>query len=186
MRERFKPGTLVEHFRRNLDPDMWCPDLINSYRYEIVEYAKSFNGDEEYIILRPLHKKDWEDHGSRLVTMKVDDFYAEVDCKTYPNVKKKYCFEEVKLEPSEEESRILREMDENRFSSVSCFEKDNMKNLFREIYYDGVKEGLDIAVFRLQLLHGIPAQCGDEYLDKNMPAIKRTIELCERLELSKR
>ena len=179
--KRLKPGTIVKHFERELDPDMWHPDLINKYLYEVVDYAKRSEDGAELRILRPLHKKDGEDCG-RLVVWTVEDFYSEVDHEKYPNVNQYFCFEEYQLEPAENEKCYLKEIEANKFSGVRFYYRDPLRNLFQEIYCDGVKDGIDLAVYRLQSIYGLPSGCGEEYFDKHMPAIKRTLVLAEKLK----
>ena len=71
----------------------------------------------------------------------------------------------------------------NKFSkTIRCYGDDKLKNLIEEIYYDGMREGYDLAKFRLNLLDGMPFGAADEYLDDNMEKIRKILKLCEQYE----
>ncbi len=73
----------------------------------------------------------------------------------------------------------------NKFSkNVRCFGDDKLRDLMEEIYCDGIKDGLELAQFRLSLLSGIPSSLAERYLDENMEQIRTGLRLCEEYEAS--
>ena len=58
-----------------------------------------------------------------------------------------------------------------------------MKSLtIKEIYFDGMREGYNLAKFRLELLDGMPFDAADEYWDNNMEKIRSILNLCKRYD----
>ena len=58
-----------------------------------------------------------------------------------------------------------------------------MKSItIKEIYFDGMREGYNLAKFRLELLDGMPFDAADEYWDNNMEKIRSILNLCKRYD----
>ena len=51
-----------------------------------------------------------------------------------------------------------------------------------EIYFDGMREGYNLAKFRLELLDGMPFDAADEYWDNNMEKIRNILNLCKQYD----
>ena len=80
-------------------------------------------------------------------------------------------------------TEIEKLIEDKKFcKTIRCYEDDKLKNLFKEVFYDGIKAGYDLAKYRLELLDGFPFTMADQYLEQNMPAIRETIELCKKYE----
>lgn len=77
---------------------------------------------------------------------------------------------------------LEREINANKFSEMKCFSADKLRNLMKEIYIDGMREGYELAISRLKFLDLIPFDSGNDYLDKNMNKIRNLINLCEQYE----
>ncbi len=62
---------------------------------------------------------------------------------------------------------------DNHFSDLHSYTEDNIANLVKEIYHDGMVEGYEMAIFRLQMLGTrMPFDCSQEYVKKNGDKIK--------------
>ena len=81
MEREFKPGDIVQHFKREFDSEG------NNYLYEIVGVAHHSETDENLMVYRALYG------GGKMCARPVDMFYSEVDRSKYPDVKQKYRFE---------------------------------------------------------------------------------------------
>lgn len=88
MTNRFKPGDIVQHFKRELLTEE--ERAGNMYLYEIVGVAIHSETREPMMVYRPLY-----DDGGMYVRP-LEMFLSEVDHDKYPEVKQKYRFEEVK------------------------------------------------------------------------------------------
>ena len=78
---------------------------------------------------------------------------------------------------------IGKVLDSKRFSkSILCYGDDKLGNVIKEIYYDGMREGYELAKFRLELLNGMPFGSADEYWDDNMEKIRSILDLCKQYE----
>ena len=74
---------------------------------------------------------------------------------------------------------LKKQIIENKFSeTVRCFGDDQLRNVIREIYCDGVMEGYKLARMRLELIGGLPMTGGEYYFEKNMDKIRKLIKLC--------
>ena len=50
---------------------------------------------------------------------------------------------------------IGKQIDSKKFSkTMRCYGDDKLGNIIKEIYYDGMREGYNLAKFRLELLNG--------------------------------
>lgn len=66
--------------------------------------------------------------------------------------------------------------------TIFCYGDDKLGNVIKEIYYDGMRAGYDLAIFRLELLDGMPLGSADEYWDDNMENIRTVLDLCKQYE----
>ena len=87
MDNRFKPGDIVQHFKRELLSEE--EKRANKYLYEIVGVATHSETREPMMVYRPLY-----DDGGMFVRP-LDMFLSEVDRGKYPEVTQKYRFEKV-------------------------------------------------------------------------------------------
>lgn len=75
-------------------------------------------------------------------------------------------------------------IDSKKFSKdIKCFGDDKLENFIKEIYFDGMREGYELAKYRLELLNGLPFGAADDYFDKHMEDIRDILKLCEQYEL---
>jgi len=74
-------------------------------------------------------------------------------------------------------------IDNKKYSKeIRCYGDDKLSNFLKEIYFDGMREGYELAKFRLELLDRIPTDAADEYLNEHMEDIRGILKLCERYE----
>lgn len=66
--------------------------------------------------------------------------------------------------------------------TILCYGDDKLENIIKEIYFDGMREGYNLAKFRLELLDGMPFDAADEYWDNNMEKIRSILNLCKRYD----
>ena len=85
---RFNPGDIVQHFKRELLTEE--ERAGNMYLYEIVGVAIHSETRELMMVYRPLY-----DDGGMYVRPR-EMFLSKVDHKKYPSVKQKYRFELIK------------------------------------------------------------------------------------------
>lgn len=85
MENRFKPGDIVQHFKRELLSEE--ERAGNMYLYEIIGVALHSETRESMMVYRPLY-----DNGG-LYVRPLEMFLSEVDHEKYPEVKQKYRFE---------------------------------------------------------------------------------------------
>ncbi len=85
MENRFSPGDIVRHFKRELLPDE--ERAGNKYLYEIIGVARHSETMEEMMVYKPLYG----DGG--MYVRPLEMFLGEVDHEKYPDVKQKYRFE---------------------------------------------------------------------------------------------
>lgn len=75
-------------------------------------------------------------------------------------------------------------IDSKKFGeTIFCYGDDKLGNLIKEIYYDGMRKGYDLAKFRLELLDGMPFGVADKYWDDNMKKIRIVLDLCKQYEV---
>lgn len=87
MINRFHPGDIVQHFKRELLSDE--ERTTNMYLYEIVGVATHSETRELMMVYRPLY-----DDGGMYVRP-LEMFLSEVDHEKYPEIKQKYRFEKI-------------------------------------------------------------------------------------------
>lgn len=75
-------------------------------------------------------------------------------------------------------------IDSKKFSQeVSCYGDDKLENVIKEIYFDGMREGYNLAKFRLDLLNLMPFAAADKYWNDNMENIRSILALCKEYEV---
>lgn len=82
MREDFKPGDIVKHFKRET-----INDDSDRYLYRIIGVARHSETGEKMMVYQALYG----DYGAYV--RPYDMFMSEVDHKKYPDIKQKYRFE---------------------------------------------------------------------------------------------
>ena len=95
MERSFKPGTIVQHFKRETVSEEELKTNPNKYLYEIIGTSAHTETKELLMIYKPLYEVDCllgQDYAARPLEM----FMSEVDHEKYPNIKQKYRFEEFK------------------------------------------------------------------------------------------
>ncbi len=87
VKNRFRPGDVVQHFKREtLDKEQL---LDNIYVYEIIGTAFHTEMREDVMVYQALY-------GDRhLFVRPLDMFCGEVDHEKYPDIKQKYRFEKI-------------------------------------------------------------------------------------------
>lgn len=90
MDNRFKPGDVVQHFKRELLSDE--EKSANKYVYEIVGEAFHSETMEKMMVYRPLYGD------GDMFVRPLEMFLGEVDHAKYPEVKQKYRFEKIGTE----------------------------------------------------------------------------------------
>ena len=80
--DSFAPGTIVQHFKREMNPEG------DTYLYEIIGVAHHSETDEELMIYKALYGD------KKIYARPLQLFLSEVDHEKYPDVKQKYRFEE--------------------------------------------------------------------------------------------
>ena len=87
MNNRFHPGDIVQHFKREtLDEEALAQ---NKYLYKIIGIATHSETGEAMMVYQPLY----EDKG--MYVRPLEMFLSEVDHEKYPDIKQKYRFEKV-------------------------------------------------------------------------------------------
>lgn len=66
--------------------------------------------------------------------------------------------------------------------TICCYGDDKLKNVIKEIYYDGMRAGYDLAKFRLEMLDGMPLGSADKYWDDNGENIRMILDLCKQYD----
>lgn len=67
--------------------------------------------------------------------------------------------------------------------AIRCFGDNKLRDFIKEIYFDGMREGYELAKYRLESLNGMPFSAGEDYLDEHMNDIRDILKLCEQYEL---
>lgn len=60
--------------------------------------------------------------------------------------------------------------------TILCYGDDKLENIIKEIYFDGMRAGYDLAKFRLELIDGVPFDSADEYWNDNMESIRGALD----------
>lgn len=89
MRNVFKPGDIVQHFKRENIID--AED--RTYLYEIIGTAKHTETGETLMLYKPLYGPPECLTGVDFAARPLDMFMSEVDHAKYPDIKQKYRFE---------------------------------------------------------------------------------------------
>ncbi len=84
---RFKPGDIVQHFKREtLDPEAFAE---NKYVYRIIGIATHSETGEPMMVYQPLYG----DKG--MYVRPLEMFLSEVDHEKYPQIRQKFRFEKI-------------------------------------------------------------------------------------------
>lgn len=112
MENRFKPGDIVQHFKREtLDAEAFAQ---NKYLYRIIGIATQSETGEPMMVYQSLYDK--QDMYVRPLEM----FLGEVDHEKYPGIKQKNRFEKVTDDKSHEELREkLRKQVVSQFAGIT-------------------------------------------------------------------
>ena len=94
MNREFKPGDIVQHFKREMMSEEQIKNEPNIYLYEIVGTARHTENKEELMIYKPLYETECT-NGVNFAARPLDMFLSEVDRQKYPDVKQKYRFEKL-------------------------------------------------------------------------------------------
>ena len=94
MNREFKPGDIVQHFKREMISEEQIKNEPNIYLYEIVGTARHTENKEELMIYKPLYETECT-NGVNFAARPLDMFLSEVDRQKYPDVKQKYRFEKL-------------------------------------------------------------------------------------------
>ena len=87
MENRFRPGDIVQHFKREMLSEEERAGVM--YLYEIIGVALHSETREQMMVYRPLYG----DGG--MYVRPLEMFLSETDHEKYPQVKQKYRFEKV-------------------------------------------------------------------------------------------
>lgn len=89
MEREFKPGDIVQHFKRELIEG----EKGSTYLYMIIGTATHTETGEIDMIYKPLYGPIHSLDSTDFLCRPLDMFMSEVDHEKYPNVKQKYRFE---------------------------------------------------------------------------------------------
>ena len=88
MENRFQPGDMVRHFKREtLSPEERAQ---NKYLYRIIGTATHSETGESMMVYQPMYD------GQGMYVRPLDMFLSEVDHEKYPQIRQKYRFEKCK------------------------------------------------------------------------------------------
>lgn len=89
---RFKPGMIVQHFKRTMLSEQELRESPTMYLYEIIGVATHTETSQSLMIYRSLY-------GIPAIHARpLEMFMSEVDHAKYPNVTQKYRFQEVSFD----------------------------------------------------------------------------------------
>ena len=78
---------------------------------------------------------------------------------------------------------IGKQIDSKKFSkTMRCYGDDKLGNIIKEIYFVCMREGYNLAKFRLEFLICLPPGVAEKYWDDNMENIRIVLSLCEQYE----
>ena len=92
MRETFKYGDIVKHFKRETVSDEELKTNPMKYLYLIIGISRHTETGEEMVIYKPLYDAECM-RGVDYAARPLDMFMSEVDHEKYPDIKQKYRFE---------------------------------------------------------------------------------------------
>ena len=93
-REEFKPGDIVQHFKRET-LDAASHDNKQLYLYKIIDIAEHTESKEKLVIYQALYSDEAMGVNFGVYARPYDMFMSEVDHIKYPSIKQKYRFEKV-------------------------------------------------------------------------------------------
>ena len=91
-REEFKPGDIVQHFKREVI-DVANPEYQHLYLYRIIGTAEHTETKERLMIYQALYSNKDLGVDFGIYARPYDMFMSEVDRSKYPYIKQKYRFE---------------------------------------------------------------------------------------------
>lgn len=91
-REEFKPGDIVQHFKRETI-DIANPVYQPLYLYRIIDTAEHTETKEKLVIYQALYSNDILGVDFGIYARPYEMFMSEVDRSKYPYIKQKYRFE---------------------------------------------------------------------------------------------
>ena len=89
MEDRFKPGDIVQHFKRETLSDE--ARNANKYLYKIIGVAIHSETRDKYVVYQALY----DDFG--MYVRPYDMFMSKVDRDKYPDIKQEYRFEKMEM-----------------------------------------------------------------------------------------
>jgi len=92
MENRFKPGDIVKHFKRETISEKNLLKDPMKYLYLIIGTSRHTETGEEMVIYKPLYDVETM-HDVDFAARPLEMFLSEVDHVKYPNIKQKYRFE---------------------------------------------------------------------------------------------
>ena len=90
MREDFKKGDIVKHFKRELIPDLRREDT--EYLYKVIGIGTHTETKEKVVIYQAMYTSKYVTCGDIFVRP-YDMFMSRVDKEKYPDIKQEYRFE---------------------------------------------------------------------------------------------
>lgn len=91
MENRFKPGDVVYHFKRNLLPTEELAKNPTAYLYEVLGYGKHTETGEDYVVYKTLYTLR-DVHVGEIYIRPKEMFESMVDGKKYPESNDIYRF----------------------------------------------------------------------------------------------
>ena len=87
------------------------------------------------------------------------------------------------MEPEKRLEEIKERIRKLKFSKeIRCYGDDYFIDLMTEIFYDGMREGYELAKFRLELLNRFPSGSAKEYLAQNASNIRESLRFIDEIE----
>ena len=87
--EILEPGTIVQHFKRELIPKK-DRKFNDKYLYRVIRVALDTTTNKKIVVYDALYENEEADF--ILFTRPLEEFMSEVDKTKYPNIKSKYRF----------------------------------------------------------------------------------------------
>ena len=100
MERNFKPGDIVQHFKREQMTEEDLAKDPNKYLFKIVGISRHTETHELLMNYLPLYEAECA-AGVEFATRPLDMFMSEVDHEKYPDIKQKYRFELVEGDNNE-------------------------------------------------------------------------------------
>ena len=98
MENRFQPGDIVQHFKRETLNEE--EKAQNKYLYKIIGTATHSETGEQMMVYQPLYD------GKGMYVRPLEMFLSEVDYEKYPKIRQIYRFEKIELTNSDDSSKM--------------------------------------------------------------------------------